>query len=467
MRNQKNKIEFIALLTFLSVTMFALTNGFSARIFAQEEDFYPKLEPLGDVLSEVLKNYVYEPDIDKAVEGAIIGIMRSLDRNSSYIPPAGLQEMKEDTQGEFEGIGVRIQLNQETGDIVIVQPIPGAPAATAGLRTGDLIHEIDGVSAVGMSTEEVARRIKGPRGEIVHIAILRTNVETGEEDVLEFDVKRGTIPLESIVESRMLEGGIGYIRISDFKRNTARDLGKHLREFKKNGLTALVLDLRWNPGGLLTASREVSDLFLPKGILVTSTRGRKKAEGPYTDDMKLYTKRGATVPESMPVIVLVGRTTASSSEIVTGALQFHERALIVGERTFGKGSVQTIIPLRRPKGSALRLTTALYYTPAEVTIDGVGILPDVEVEMDEKLQAGLLRQMEASYIHDYSLKDEQNHGSVTGDAIDDETVEDLVLLRAVEILREDVSFEKLMSKYHKDTKETQVAAAEKEEGEIR
>ena len=181
-------------------------------------------------------------------------------------------------------------------------------------------------------------------------------------------------------------------------------------------------------------------------------------EGGYRDDMQLRTQRSPIIPASMPLFLLVNQYSASSSEIVTGALQFHRRALIVGEGTFGKGSVQTIIPLRKPKGSALRLTTALYYTPADVTIDGRGILPDVEAPMGRDQQSALLDQMYKSFEADYSLRDQQNHGSVTGNKIGKDTVEDDVLKRAVEIIREDPVFENLLNKYHRDPQETQVAA---------
>ncbi len=460
----KGKSEFIALLGFLAGIGLVLTNGFSSHIFAQEpkSQVFEKIEPIGDVLSEILGNYVYDPDMDKVVEGALEGIMNSLDRNSSFIPAEGFQDMREETEGAFDGIGVRITLDED-GNVVIVQPIPGAPASKAGLRAGDIIAEIDGVSAHGITTLEASNRIKGPRGQTVALAVMRKKAGSEQYERIEVEVKRGIIPLESLVEQRMLEGGVGYIRISDFKKNTSKDLRERLDDFQKQGMTSLILDLRWNPGGLLSASREVSELFLPKGSLVTSTKGRESAEGEYKDNMRLKTERNPEMPETMPLLLLVSNTSASSSEIVTGALQFHKRALVIGEKTYGKGSVQTIIPLRRPEGSALRLTTALYYTPGDVTIDGKGILPDIEVPMDVETQANLRRQLYDSEAACEDCVNKQNHGRVTGNPEAEGLVHDTILEKAVEVLREDAVFQNLLQKYHRDIKETQVAATDEEQ----
>lgn len=461
MRTRSSKTEFLALLAFMISLGIVLTNGLSARIYAQADEriLFEKIEPIGDVLAEIMRNYVYEPDLDKTVEGALIGIMSTLDRNSSYISPQGLKSMREDTEGAFFGIGVHIKYNNpEDRLIMIVQPIPDQPASRAGLRSDDLIIRIDGVSAEGMDLAEAARRIKGPRGQIVKIGILRRGKDDGPDEELEFDVKRDKIPVKSILEARVLDGGIGYLRVSDFKKNTAKEMKEAVETFKSKGMKSLVVDLRWNPGGLLSASREVSQLFLPKNTLVTYTRGRVDEDGGYRDEMKLRTEREPIIPASMPVILLVNGTSASSSEIVTGALQFHLRALIVGEKTFGKGSVQTIIPLARPAGSALRLTTALYFTPADVTINKVGILPDVEVEMSREDQMALQMQMYRSYESNEGNRNAQNHGSVTGNELKEEEVEDVVLQRAVELLRSEPVFKNLLARYHRDTRETQMAA---------
>lgn len=272
----KSRAQFFSLLVFLLGVLLVITDGFSARIFAQKDEqaIFEKIEPIGDVIAEIMKSYVYKPDLDKTVEGALYGIMRSLDRNSAYIRPEDFKAIQEDTQGEFDGIGIHILANDD-GDVVVLEPIPNAPAFRAGIRAGDIIWEIDGVNVreEEMNTQEVARRIKGPRGQVVHLAIMRPNKDDEEYTRHEFDIKRGKIPLASIQEARVLDGGIAYIRIKDFNKKTAADMKAQIAKFAEEGMGSFILDLRGNPGGLLSASREVSELFLPKSLLVTSTRG--------------------------------------------------------------------------------------------------------------------------------------------------------------------------------------------------
>ncbi len=382
-----SRSQFISLAVFLAVVGLLLGNGFSARIFAQspEEDIFRQIQPIGNVLDEIRTGYVHDPEIDDVVEVAIIGMMNSLDEHSSYIPRRAFELMTEDTDGEFEGIGVTIHLNEDRL-ITVFQPIAGAPAAEAGVMAGDIIAEIDGVSTKGMSLDQARDLIRGPRATVVNLTLIRPYDEPveGEDPIIEVSIKRGTIPLWSIDEARVLDGGIGYIRVSDFKKTTAHEVAEKIEELRGDGMKSLVLDLRWNPGGLLTASKEVAELFLPQGTLVTYTRGRGGIAGPAAEEMRLRTERSPVVPDTFPIVVLVNEHTASSSEIVTGALQYWSRALVVGVKTYGKGSVQTIIPLARPEGSAIRLTTALYYTPGDVTIDKQGILPDVEAPMSRE-----------------------------------------------------------------------------------
>ena len=470
-----SKFQFIALSAFLCATLVVVTNAFAPRIFAQgpRTDPFHSIEPIGAALHEILSQYVEEPDIDKVVEGALVGMMRSLDSHSAFVPPQEFSDMHEDTQGEFFGIGVSIELD-ENENVRIRQTMPNTPAAATGLFMGDIFVEVDGepVSDLDVQGERklssVANLIKGPEGTVVTVKIYRPGPDGSEGELLDFEIKRGRIPLESIVERRLLDGNIGYIRLSDFKSNTAADMERAIKAFRDDGMRALVLDLRWNRGGLLTASQEVSELFLPKNTLVTYTRGR--ANGPASENMVLRTRKNPVLPQDMPLIVLVTKQTASSAEIVTGALQYHERAIVVGETTYGKGSVQTIIPLERPQGSALRLTTALYYTPADVTIDESGIQPDVEEVMDIETQRALLTQMWRSFADDPSLEHEQNHGAVTGNTEGEldsdgermELVQDTVLERAVEILNEDPVWSNLLERYHRPSSETQVAKADRE-----
>ncbi|MDQ1257665.1 MAG: family peptidase, partial [Candidatus Hydrogenedentes bacterium] len=434
MKNRSSKSDFLALLFFLTTAVLVLTNGFTARVGAQDDsvDVYTKLEPVGDVLDRILEEYYEVPDVDHVVEGALQGMMNALDEHSSFISAEDLETLTEDTEGEFEGIGVSIRL-EDDGSIVIFQPLPGSPADDAGVQAFDRLLKIDETPTDGMNLSDAAKLIRGRRGTTVHLTLLRgyENKEK-EPEIVELDVRRDKIPLESVKEARLLEGGIGYIRISDFKKHTSNEMAERITPLLEQGMTSLILDLRWNSGGLLSASKDVSELFLPKNTLVTYTKGRERKGGFSPENMKLYTEKPPVLPEGFPMLVLINGQTASSAEIVTGALQFWQRALILGEKTYGKGSVQTIIPLKRPEGSALRLTTALYYTPAEVTIHKAGIKPDIDVPMDLEQQTALWKQMYASYETDPSKVNAQDHGAVTGnETVEGQTqVQDLQLQRA-------------------------------------
>ena len=459
MRNVRS--QFVGLFFFLAALVMVLTNGFWPRIHADaQEDLVRQIEPIGIVLHEIMDNYVEVPETDKVVEGALTGMMNSLDDHSSFVPPRVYQELREDTEGKFDGIGIQIKLDDQK-NIFVFAPMPGSPALKAGVLSGDIIVAIDDIPTEGMNIDDAKDHIRGESGTVVKLKVFRPSKEPGKDgEYHEIAVTRGKVPVPSLLESRVLEGGIGYIRISDFKQTTAHDLADKLKELEAKGMRSLVIDLRWNPGGLLSASEEVASLFLPKNTLVTYTKGRKHDDGTVQDEMTLYTQRDPVLPQDFPMLLLVNEMTASSSEIVTGALQFHQRALIIGSKTYGKGSVQTIIPLRVPKNSALRLTTALYYTPADVTINKHGILPDVDVEFPEAQWGPLLKQFVESWENDASKQDAQNHGAVTGDPVTDKTVEDVQLKKAVDILREDPVWANLVKKYHKDTKITQVAAAD-------
>lgn len=465
MLKRNSKREFLVVLGFFLVVVMALSNGFVMRIYAQEQrvEIYREIEPIGEVIDIVLREYVRDVDMKDVVEGALRGMMGSLDKNSAYVSAEELELLREETKGEFEGIGVSIKQDEE-GQIMVFMPILGSPAAQAGIRPYDIILAIDGKSTEGMNTSDAADLIRGRRGSYVTLTLLREPAPEAQEGEAPepFDVKvqRARIPLESIKESQMLKNDVGYVRLYSFSDTTAKDLEKYINDLKAQNMKALVLDLRWNSGGLLTASKEVCELFLPPDSLVTYTKGRPREDGsPSKDDMRLFTSREPAVPAALPVIVLVNGETASAAEIVTGALQFYERGIVVGQKTFGKGSVQTIIPLQRPVNSGLRLTTALYYTPADVTIDHQGILPDVEVEMSRDQELDLAKQMYASFERNIENQYRQNHGSMTpGYETNEETVEDLPLARAIEIFGESANWDEIIKKYHRDVHETQVAA---------
>ncbi len=329
------------------------------------QDTYKSLEIFSNVLSEIQKNYVEEVDTSEVIKGAINGMLAALDPHSSFMSPEDFKEMRVETKGSFSGIG--IEITTKDGVLSVVSPIEGTPAFKAGIKAGDMIVEIEGETTKGMSLMDAVKKLRGPKGSEVTISILRRNWT----DTREFTLVRDVIPLHS-VKAKMLEPGFAYIRITNFQAQTARDLKKELKTLTGQGkINGLVLDLRNNPGGLLDQSVKVADFFLEKGVIV-STRGRLE------DQNMEYRARAGGDNYRFPVVVLVNGGSASASEIVAGALQDHRRALVLGTQTFGKGSVQTIVPMS--DGSGLRLTTARYYTPNGTSIQAKGITPDIVVQ---------------------------------------------------------------------------------------
>ncbi|MCK5861266.1 MAG: PDZ domain-containing protein, partial [Candidatus Hydrogenedentes bacterium] len=284
MAKRDSKRDFFVTLGFLVCLILLLSNGFLERIEATESDVdvYREIEPIGSVLDIILREYVQPVEMEAVVEGALSGIMSSLDRNSAFVTAAQFQALQEDTRGEFDGIGVSIKQNDE-GRIIVFMPLPGSPASAAGIKPFDIIAAVDGTTTEGLDTAQTAQLIRGKRNTTVMLSILRNPGEDAAEDAepetFDVEVKRARIPLESVKETQMLQDKVGYIRISSFSDTTAEDTEKSIKELLDQGMKALVLDVRWNPGGLLSASKEVCELFLPKGLLVTYTRGRARADG--------------------------------------------------------------------------------------------------------------------------------------------------------------------------------------------
>jgi len=329
------------------------------------EDSYERLKVFTEVLSLIQANYVDETKPRDLIYGGIKGMLETLDPHSSFLPPDIFKEMQVETQGSFGGLGIEITVKDR--QLTVVAPIEGTPADRAGLHPGDRIVKIDGNPAKDMTLIEAVKKLRGPKGTSVTLTILR------EESPGPFDLTlvREVIEVKS-VRAKDLGDGIAYIRIASFQERTSKDLLKAIEQFQKNGISALVLDLRNDPGGLLNQAVQVSDLFLDKGQLIVYTEGRIKNQ-----DLRFSAEHGTQVPK-VPMVVLVNGGSASASEIVAGALQDWKRALVLGTKTFGKGSVQTVIPLS--DGSGLRLTTAKYYTPKGRSIHGTGIVPDIVVE---------------------------------------------------------------------------------------
>ena len=335
------------------------------------------------VLEEVHRSYVDadEADYDTLVRHALTGMLEDLDPYSQFLDEDGYEDMKDDTSGHFGGVGLVISMKD--GLLMVVAPMEGTPAFRAGVLPGDIIIEIDGEETRAMSLSDAVKKMRGEPGSGVTLKILRP----ANREVKEHAVIREDIEVASVKDAGILEDGIGYIRITQFNEPTADDLKDALEKLSGEEMRALVLDLRGNPGGLLTAAAGVAELFLPRGELIVFTRGRTEA------GRQEFRSSGRTHYTGFPMVILVNGGSASASEIVAGALQDHRRAILIGEKTFGKGSVQTVLPLEN--GAGVKLTTAKYYTPSERVIHENGIEPDIRSEMDpEDLYRIRLHQMQ-------------------------------------------------------------------------
>jgi len=346
--------------------LFVLGCG-SNSAWANDQEDYQNLEIFTDVLSLIQNSYVDEIDTKQLVYGAIRGMLATLDPHSSFLTPDMFEEMQADTHGEFGGLGLEITIRDQR--LQVVSPIEGTPAFAAGIKAGDQIIAIDGRPTQDMEIMEAVGLLRGPSGSAVEITIARP----GEKEPLDFSIERAIIQVES-VKSRAVNDHYGYARISQFQDRTVDELKTQLEQLRKDApggsLPGLILDLRNNPGGLLEQAVAVSDLFLNKGLIVYT-------EGRETESQFEFSAHAAGTEPDYPLIVLINGGSASASEIVAGALQDHSRAIILGEQSFGKGSVQTIIPLSDKSG--LRLTTARYFTPSGRSIQALGITPDIVV----------------------------------------------------------------------------------------
>jgi carboxyl-terminal processing protease len=362
----KNKRLLVELfLLSLVVGMILFVNGNSRPVTAGTEEVYKNVELFTEVLRQIEKSYVEPQDSEKLIQGAIKGMVQSLDPHSSFLSKEEHQELLIETKGSFSGIGIEITVRDNS--LTVVSPIEGTPAYKAGIQAGDRIIKIDGKLTSDMTLPEAVKGIRGEKGTEVNLTVMRE----GADKPLEFTVTRDLIPIKS-VRSFLLTPDIAYVRISNFQSKTARDLSAALEMIETKGaLSGLVLDLRNNPGGLLSQAIEVSDLFINSGVIV-STKGRDSSQDLHATAHQEKRER------DYPIIVLVNGGSASAAEIVAGALQDNKRAVILGTNTFGKGSVQTIIPLS--DGSGLRLTTAIYYTPSGRSIQASGISPDIEMK---------------------------------------------------------------------------------------
>ncbi|MDE2179393.1 MAG: S41 family peptidase [candidate division NC10 bacterium] len=329
------------------------------------EDSYERLKVFAEVLSLVQANYVEETKPRDLIYSGIKGMLESLDPHSAFMPPDIFKEMQVETQGSFGGLGIEITVKDRM--LTVVAPIEGTPADRVGIHPGDRIVKIDGNPTKDMTLMEAVKKLRGPKGTSVTLVILREE----SPGPFELTLVREIIEVKS-VKAKDLGDGVAYVRISAFQERTGKDLLKAVEQLGQNGMSAMVLDLRNNPGGLLNQAVQVSDLFLDQGQLIVYTEGRLKNQ-----DLRFSAEHGAQIPK-VPMVVLVNGGSASASEIVAGALQDWKRAVVLGTKTFGKGSVQTVVPLS--DGSGLRLTTAKYFTPKGRSIHGTGLVPDIIVE---------------------------------------------------------------------------------------
>jgi carboxyl-terminal processing protease len=355
------KIYF--LLTFLFL------NLFSQNVFSQKKDvLYEKLDLFGDILETINKEYFKQINESEVIDGAINGMLQSLDPYSSYMSPKTFKAMNTETKGEFGGLGIEVTM--EAGLVKVISPIDDTPADKAGIKSGDYIIKLDNKQVKGLTLDEAVNTMRGKSGTPITLTIRRIDVD----DPIIVKIVRETIKTKSVVSE--VKENIGYLRLRSFNEKSGDELIDKIREISKNkpNMTGYILDLRNNPGGLLSQAIKISDAFLDSGEIV-STKGRDPK------DIKVYNSKKGDEINGKPLIVLINKGSASASEIVAGALKDHKRAIIVGERSFGKGSVQSIMPLSN--GGGLRLTTAKYYLPSGETIEDVGVQPDIKVEQQK------------------------------------------------------------------------------------
>ena len=353
------KFQKILLILFFSILL--LNKSFSKN----EEDIYQKIDLFSEILDKINKEYVDEVNQGKAMDAAINGVLQSLDPYSTYMSPEMFDNMQIETSGEFGGLG--IEVGMEAGVVKVISPIDNTPASRAGVKAGDYIVKINETQVQGKSLTEAVELMRGPVGTDIEITVRRV----GKKKAIIFNITREIIEIES-VKSKILDDKIGYLRLTSFNENSSEQIKNKIKEIKKDKkIKGYILDLRNNPGGLLSQAIRISDFFLDYGEIV-STKSRKSSE-----NRKWFSKKGDLI-DGKTLIVLINYGSASASEIVAGALKEHKRAILIGENSYGKGSVQSIIPLKN-KG-AIRLTISKYYLPSGESISEVGVTPDIEIE---------------------------------------------------------------------------------------
>ena len=411
---------------FGALSVLTVISGLNHAATAQAAgvDTYRQLSIFGEIFERVRSSYVTEPSEEELIESAINGMLTSLDPHSSYLNPKDFSNMRVQTRGEFGGLGIEVTMENEL--VKVVSPIDDTPAARAGVLAGDLITEIDGESIRGITLQQAVEKMRGE----VNTPIVLTIAREGADKPIEITIIRDVIKVRS-VRYRVEDGDIGFLDINAFNEQTFDNLEAGIKKIREevgdDKLKGFIIDLRLNPGGLLDQAVSVSDSFLDRGLIV-STRGRNE------DETRRHSARPGDLTGGKPVVVLINGGSASASEIVAGALQDHKRATIVGTRSFGKGSVQTIIPLGA--NGALRLTTALYYTPADRSIQGKGIEPDIEViqPLPEDLQGRVEARGESNLRGHIVGNEEDDNGSGSIAYVPPDPEDDIQLQYAKDLL---------------------------------
>jgi carboxyl-terminal processing protease len=439
-RSQQFFIVLVAVLLVAVITGISIATKVLATQF---DETYKKLKIFDEVLYLIQTNYVEEVDVEEIIYGGIHGMLKTLDPHSSFMPPDVYQEMQVETRGNFGGLGIQIAIRDD--QLTVIAPIDDTPAFRAGIEAGDKIIKIDGTPTKDMLITEAVKLLRGPKGTQVTITIMRESFEKPQD----FTITRDIIELKSVAYKMLLDN-IGYIRLSQFQEDSADEMEDALNELENQGMEAMIFDLRSNPGGLLNAAVEVADKFLEKEKLIVYTEGRKKNQ-----DMRFFAHDDFTHP-NYPMAVLVNHGSASASEIVAGALQAHSRAIVIGTQTYGKASVQSVIPLS--DNSGLRLTTALYYTPDGRSIHEKGIAPDIVVALDAPSRVSEERpqetlEEETAPQNENLSEEEQNLDEENDEENNDETSEteneiaqmikqDSQLQRAIDVLKGILIFDK-------------------------
>jgi len=411
-------IKSLIKLIVLSLILVALCKS----VLAKNKERYEALDLFGQIFDRVNENYVEEVTYEELIEKAIDGMLTGLDPHTGYLNEERWEDMQLDTKGKFGGLGIEITM--EDGFIKVVSPIEDTPAYKAGILSGDYIIQINDTPVLGLTISEAVELMRGKKGTSIKLTISRVGV-----DPFEVEIVRGIIPIQSVKSDFF--GNVGYLRITSFTEQTESGIEKAIIKIKEelNGKEiGYILDIRSNPGGLLDQAVKVSDAFLEQGEIV-STRGRTK------NDIRRYRARAGDLLDSKPLIVLINSGSASASEIVAGSLQDHKRAIIVGTKSFGKGSVQSIIPIRKPVIAGIRLTTARYYTPSGKSIQGIGITPDIIVEQG-KFESINFKPISESDLKNSLDKEEVEKEETSEKTLQEERLErDFQLARAVDLIK--------------------------------